>query len=421
MLRVLFAALLLLSFVITSTAVSGVRAEAGRPIVLGAIYPIHLGTPPREEYDGLRTAVMLVNVSGGVRGRQVRLDLAVPWRREDAPGAVSRLVHRHVTAIVGSSESLIALPASEAAQAAGEIYWESGAVATMLTVPGHPDVFRTVTTAQTLGRGAADFAARIVAPRLHLAPHRVRVAVVSVRDVYGSSVAAAQIAETHRLGMDLVRSMSYYYRPGMSFRNIVRALKAARPDVVLVAAYLDDAISFRRETLRQHLRVGAMIGTSSSFCMPAFGRILGRDAVGLFASDKPDIHINPRALSPAANRLRLRANALYRKHFGADMTGPAVAGFVAGWVLLHSVLPHVPSLSPAAIRQAALAVDLPYGSEINGAGVRYAGPGQPDEGQNLRATSVVWQWQRPGQAEVVYPPAYATSTPHWIPLPATRG
>ncbi len=392
-------------------------AHSSTPITLGAIYPLHLGSPPREEYDGLRTAVEMVNAAGGVNGRQVRLDLTVPARREDAPAAVTTLVRDHVSAIVGSSESLIALPASDAAQAAGMIYWESGAVATMLTVPGHPDIFRTVTTGQTLGRSAADFAARTIAPRLHIPLRRLRVAIVAVRDVYGLSVSAAQAAETRRLGMRLVSYQEYSYRPGMSFTGIVHTLADAHPNVVLVAAYLQDAIAFRRETLRQHLRVGAMIGTSSSFCMPEFGQTLGKDAVGLFASDKPDMNINPRALSPAANRLRLKANAIYRRAYGADMTSPAVAGFVAGWVLLHNVLPHAPSLTAAAIRRAALSVNLPFGSEINGAGVRFAAPGQPDEGQNLRATSVVWQWQRPGHAAVVYPAAYATGTPRWIPLP----
>jgi branched-chain amino acid transport system substrate-binding protein len=99
------------------------------------------------------------------------------------------------------------------------------------------------------------------------------------------------------------------------------------------------------------------------------------------------------------------------------MSAPAVAGFVAGWVLFHDVLPHARSLSPADIRAAALAVNLPYGTEINGAGVRFAGPSAPDAGQNLRAISVIWQWQRPGHARVVYPPAYATAAPLWVPLP----
>ena len=102
------------------------------------------------------------------------------------------------------------------------------------------------------------------------------------------------------------------------------------------------------------------------------------------------------------------------------MTAPAVAGFVAGWILFHDVLPHARSLSPADIRDAALKVNIPYGSEINGAGVRFAPPGAPDEGQNLRAISVIWQWQRPGHEVVVYPKNYATAQPRWIPLPGWK-
>lgn len=419
-------ALLLLSVstIFAGRGGSGAAAKGPpSPIVLGALYPLSLpgGTAPREEYDGLRTAVAMTNAAGGIRGRRVVLDTVDVRSREDAPSDVFQLAGKHVTAIVGASESLMAVPASEAAQSAGVIYWESGAVATMLTERGHPDVFRTVTTAQTLGRASASYAAHVLAPRLHISQHRLRVAVVSVRDVYGRSVADAQIAETRRLGMNLVRINSYYARnpeTPSAFRGLVTSLEQARPDVVLVAAYLQDAIAFRRETLAQHLHVGAMIGTSSSFCMPQFGHILGRDAIGLFASDKPDIHISPRALLPSARRLSAAANALYRRTFGADMTGPAVAGFVSGWILLHNVLPAAHSLSPANIRRAALAVDVPYGSEVNGAGVKFAGPNQPDAGQNLRATSVVWQWQRPGHAAVVYPPAYATARPRYLPLPS---
>jgi branched-chain amino acid transport system substrate-binding protein len=89
-------------------------------------------------------------------------------------------------------------------------------------------------------------------------------------------------------------------------------------------------------------------------------------------------------------------------------------------VLFHDVLPHAGSLTTAAIRRAALAVNLPYGSEINGAGIRFAQPGAPDEGQNLRAISVIWQWQKPGKAWVVYPKSYADSKPIFVPLPGWK-
>ena len=62
---------------------------------------------------------------------------------------------------------------------------------------------------------------------------------------------------------------------------------------------LEDGAALRREQVRQHLPLLASIGTSSSYCMPEFGALLGRDAVGLFASDKFDTHgINPSKPAP---------------------------------------------------------------------------------------------------------------------------
>ena len=391
----------------------------GKPaLTIGAVYPLTTGGPPaQQEYHGFETAVHLVNARGGVRGRQVRVILRSVVSGDQAPAAVFVLAKQHVSVIVGSESSLVGIPASEAAQAAHVVYLEGGAVATKMTIRGQPDVFRTVVTGQTLGRSAADFAARVIAPRVHLSPRRLRIAVVYIDDVYGSSVAEAQIAETRHLGMNLV-GVFRYQMPGANFRQLVTNLKRSRPDVVLVAAYIPDAKEFRIETLRQHLRVDAMIGTSSSFCMPAFGKTLGWKAVGLFAADKPDASINPRALDPAARQLRQTATGLYDKSFGGSMTGPAVAGFVAGWVLLRQVLPFAKTYSTTSIRRAFVSVNLPRGSEINGSGIYFARPSAGDAGQNLRATSVVWQWQSPGKATIVYPAGFARGVPRFIPLPA---
>jgi branched-chain amino acid transport system substrate-binding protein len=229
-------------------------------------------------------------------------------------------------------------------------------------------------------------------------------------------VAKAQIAETRHLGMHLVGVFPYFY-PGVNFHKLVAKLKATRPNVILVASYVPDAIAFRRQTISQKVKVDAMIGTSSSFCMLNFARPLGWEAVGLFAADKPDWTVSARALDPAARRLRSIANGLYKKRYRADMNGPAIAGFVGGWVLLHDVLPHATSLTSASIRHAFLALNLPYGSQINGAGVLFAGPKQPDAGQNTRAVSVIWQWQRPDHAKIVAPPLFADGHVRLVPLP----
>jgi len=75
---------------------------------------------------------------------------------------------------------------------------------------------------------------------------------------------------------------------------------------------------------------------------------------------------------------------------------------------VHDVLPKVGgAVSAESIRSAALGVDVPVGDSINGGGVKFAGPGALDEGQNTRAAAVVGQWRAVGVMKVVYPAAYA--------------
>ncbi|GAC1626133.1 MAG: hypothetical protein NVS4B2_05190 [Chloroflexota bacterium] len=413
----------LLVAMLTVTAASngaGLAAPArSGTIQIGALYPL-TGSQAgggAEEYHGMQIAARLVNRAGGVRGQQLAFITANAPSADAAPGAVDRLKQQGARVIVGSYGSTISLPASAEAQRQNLIYWESGAVATMVTERGYPNVFRTVTTGNSLGRAAARYVALVAAPRLGRAPSRLRTAVVYARDVYGSSVGRAMVAEAHILHFDLQDTSVIPYDPyHLHIRALVSRLKSVRPDVVMVVGYVQDAVAFRRETLRQHVRPAVMIGTSSAFCMHAFGNALGRGALGLFASDKPDTTFSPRALLPATRPLLARATSLYRTTYHADMTAPAVAGFVAGWILFHDVLSRSGSLRPADVRAAALRLNLPYGSEINGAGVKFAGPGAPDAGQNLRAISVIWQWQRPGHEVIVYPKNYATAAPIQIPL-----
>jgi hypothetical protein len=141
--------------------------------------------------------------------------------------------------------------------------------------------------------------------------------------------------------------------------------------------------------------------------MPEFGRRLGSDAVGVYAADKPDADVSAAALSPSARALLVKAKAAYGS---ASMDIPAVAGFVGGWTLFHDVLQKMSEpVTSESIRAAALQVDVLVGDSINGGGVKFAGSGALDEGQNTRAAAVVGQWKSVGVMRVVYPPAYAES------------
>ena len=192
-------------------------------------------------------------------------------------------------------------------------------------------------------------------------------------------------------------------------RALVRRIAAARPDVLFVSAYLDDAIALRRELVRQDVPLLANIGTSSSYCMPEFGETLGADAVGVYASDKPSASsIDPSGLRPQGAALLARAGAAYRERWGTDMSPAALAGFSASWALLAEVLPDASSFAPVDVAAAANETRMATGTLPNGSGLRFGEPGTAQAGDNMAAASVIWEWVRPGEAAVIWPLAFAT-------------
>ena len=274
-LRYLLAGLAAVGVAAGSSIGSAAPAHGPAPIRIGAMYPLSgsQASGGREEYHGLLTAARLVNAAGGIHGRPVTFVTANAPSADAAPTAVDSLKRQGVSIVAGSYGSTISVPASVEAQRQNLIFWESGAVATMITEHGYPNVFRTVTTGNSLGRAAARYAAGVIAPRLHLAPAKLRTVVVYVRDVYGSSVGTAMADEARTQGFD-VRAILKYEPYHSNLRALVGRMKTMRPDVVLVAGYVQDAITFRREVLRQGIHPAAMVGTSSAFCMHAFGDTL---------------------------------------------------------------------------------------------------------------------------------------------------
>jgi branched-chain amino acid transport system substrate-binding protein len=387
-------------------------AQAGpRPFTVGAIYPLggSLGPGGLDEHRGVLLAADLVNTDGGVDGRRVEVRSIDVEGPDAAPAAIQQLHEAGIDVVLGSYGSTISAPASLATSSRDMLFWETGAVGTLpMGADSGRLTFRVPPTGGTLGRNAISFTADRLAPSLGRDPGGLRYAVSFVDDVYGRSVAEGATAELAARGLHLVGSVGYDL-PSFDAGRVAARIARLRPDVLFVSAYLDDAVAMRRALVRRHVPLVASIGTSSSYCMPAFGATLGTDAVGLFASDKPSANaIDPAGLTPEAAALLTRAGDAYRDAYDREMSPPALAGFSAAWALLHDVLPSASSLTPEAIADAALAQDLPRGSLPNGSGLRFGPPGGPGAGDNLAAASVIWEWVHPGHAEVVWPPEFAT-------------
>src|SRR5919109_1139882 len=162
--------------VVVLIALATALSQSKASIRLGALYPLtgplaHYGN---EELRGVKIAIQLVNTRGGIDGHVVTLDVA------DAPDVAAgwkqayRLAKKGVPAILGTYSSTIALAGSEAAHRNKVIWWETGAVADLVTSRGYPEVFRLGPSGATLSAQAAGFATQVLAPRFKIAARALR-------------------------------------------------------------------------------------------------------------------------------------------------------------------------------------------------------------------------------------------------------
>jgi branched-chain amino acid transport system substrate-binding protein len=404
-------AFVILLAVAATAALAPACTSQADPVRVGAIYPLSGpdGGPGTDEHNGVLLAADLVNDDGGVQGRPVEIDSLDVAGPDGAPGAVEALSQQGVSLVLGSYGSPISEVVARETATRGMLFWETGAVGMLpFSAERGTLTFRVPPTGGTLGRAAISFVAGELASKLHRDPRSLTFAISYVDDVYGRTVADGAAAALRARGLRLVERFGYDFRT-LDADALADRIAAAKPEVLFVSGYIKDAIALRRALVTHHVPLLASIGTSSSYCMPAFGRTLGKDAVGLFASDKPDAWVmEGSGLSGEADALLYRADEAYRDLYGKGMSAAALTGFSSAWALLLHVLPDAAELSPSGVATAARAADLPMGSLPNGSGLKFGAPGTPGAGDNLRAMSVIWEWVAPGKEVVVWPPEYAS-------------
>ena len=437
----------LLAAMILAAGCSGLQGQGAAPIRIGAVFPLsgNAAALAGPELAGVRIAVELVNTDGGVGGHPIALEVRDLESRADSDTVMADLKRSGIEVVIGAYASDLSIAASAAADKAGLVYWESGAVADRLTGRGLPSVFRVGASGTNLGSNSASFAANELAGRLGKSVGQLRVALAVADDDYANSVADAAAATAARDGLPIVTRATYNLS-APDWPRVMAQLAAARPDAIILASHIPDGVAFRKAMLAAGLKVGALIGSTMAECDPDFAGDLGADAIGIFASDRPTAGFRPEALDAAARTAYDRfaakwaAVASIMSQSAASpssapeypLSGPAeaptaaaneeaLAGFSAGWALFRDVLPGATGPgagAPTAATVAAVArtVDLPQGSLPNGAGLHFSSSA-PTLGQNERAAAVIWQWQAVNTYAFVWPPSYATGQIGFVPLP----
>jgi branched-chain amino acid transport system substrate-binding protein len=396
---------------------SAPSGNAAATIKVGALFPLTGTQAPlaKQEYAGVQIARDLANADGGVDGAPISLITKDLTSEADATSRVVDLKAQGVQSILGAYSSSLSMPVSAAAQSRGLLYWEAGAVADQLTGRGFPLVFRIGATGGNLGTMSSHFAATVLAPRLNKSAWGLRMAIVHNLDGYPTSVAAAAAQQAGRDGIQVVANIAYdAHAP--DWTAVLKQVRAGQPNVLVLASYIADGVDFRHAMLKDGLHVDAFIGSTMAQCVPDFGAMLGADAIGVFASDRPPQGFNPEALNDTGRAIYSRFASAYRREFGSDPTEESLAGFSAAWTLFHYVMSRSRDLGASSMAAAARGLDLPAGTLANGAGVQFASSADA-MGQNTRAASVIWQWQGVRHSVTVYPPVFATGSPGFIPLP----
>ena len=398
---------------------SGCSSSRAGPVArIGLLYPTAgpQGAQGRAEQRGVELAAEWANDHGGVGGRRLRLVAAPADRAEAVPPAMESLRRKGVSVVVGSHGSAVSATAARMATDRGMLLWETGAVGqTDGDVAGASHFIRMAPMGANLGRAAIDFVADQLAPKLG-ATRPLRYAVAYVDDPYGRAVGLGALDEIGGRAEPLAGTFPYA-ATGTDFAALAGRIAASSPDVLFVSAYLEDGVALRRALVAARVPLLASVGTSSSYCLPAFGERLGPDAVGLFASDKPDAaDVRADLLSPEGRAALEWGRSRYQDRYGEPMDAPALSGFANALALFSHVLPAARRLDPAAVASAALSTKLPEGSLPNAGGLDIAGPGTPDAGANRRPANVIWEWVAPGQRAVVWPPAFANHPLLALPL-----
>ncbi len=407
------------------------------PIKVGLMYPTTgpQGVQGTEEKHGAELAAQWADSHGSINGHHLQIvtaDLGLP---ESVPAAMAGLAGAGVSVVVGTHGSTYSALAAAEATRRHMLIWETGAVGQVGwdPTPGTGNAYapeayqddgpvaagvsfiRMAPMGGDLGKNAVAFVATGLSSHLPR-PGPLRWAVAYVDDPYGRAVEAGAAAEVTATGQPLVATFPYS-AAGTDFAALAARIAAAKPEALYVAAYLDDGMAMRRALAAARVPLVVNLGTSSSYCMPAFGERLGATAVGVFASDKPDAAaVRPEALTPQARVALAWAAARYQSRYHQTMTSHALSGFSNAFALFVHVLPRAGRAGSDAVAAAAQAVKLPVGSLANGGGLDIAPPGTADAGNNRNAAGVIWEWVAPGEEAVVWPPAFATHPVVWTPI-----
>jgi branched-chain amino acid transport system substrate-binding protein len=293
--------------------------------------------------------------------------------------------------VFGTNSSAQALAASQVLEQNKVVFWEPASAADEITTRGYKYTFRTAPPGQQWAYTLADFAVDKLLPVLGKTKNNVKIAIKYDDGAFGSSIDKFLTARLQENGVHIVANEQYSQR-STDLSSLVLKIKDAGADIILSTDYPNDAILFARQSKELGLPTKAILGWAG-IAFPKFRQDIGEYADGMMSINLL-MDIDPDKLPPETRKLREEFRNRYKKAMGYDPPAFAAAGFDSAWALFKYVLPKAGKYDADAIREAAMAADVPEGALTMGWGLKFSdGKNSPHLGQNTRSRVGVTQWQ----------------------------
>jgi branched-chain amino acid transport system substrate-binding protein len=391
-------------------AVGGQTASAEDNVWrIGTIFPLSgpMSKNGIKNFDGVKIATEMINDAGGVLGKKIVLVSADAPDPQAAASEANRLItNENIRAIIGTQSSSLSMAATVVAEKNKVFYIEDEGVSGLITARGFKYLFRTTFSGRMMSNQMVDYTADVLAPKIGKQAKELRIAIIHEDGGFGTSSGKSLAARAKFLGLNVVSTQTYSSKTA-DLSGLVLKLRQIKPDIILAAQYINDAILFQRQA--RELRLKALVfGTTAGQGNPDFVKALGTAADGILAGGIP-AEISIKRLGAVQNKEAADFVKRYEAtHNGTYPNPTSFVGFAGAWVLYKFILPRAGSLQPDKLREAALSLDVKPGHGVLNWGIKFAGPGMKNAGQNLYASAGINQWQH-GKLKLVYPREVATA------------
>ena len=413
-----------LAAVFAFSAIGGATAtRAADPpeIVIGSILP--LTGASAQTGAGLRTAqqlamdlvnghvsypLPLVGKSGLPNLGHARIKLVFAdsqGKPDQARAAAEQLItQEHAVALIGCYTSSTTATASQVAERYGIPFLNPDSSAPGLTSRGLKWFFRATPHDGTFAENFYQFFAEL--KRTKNADVK-RVAIVGEDGLFGTGAGDAEDAIGKRRGYDIVTRVAYAATT-TEVNAEVQKVKAAQPDVVMMASYLPDALLFMRGFKEQNVPMKAIMAQDAGFIDPGFIAKVGADAEGIFTREVFSLDVKHR------NQAVPLIDQLFRARFnGKPLDGNTARDFM-GVMVIADAINRAKSTKPDAIRQALIDTNIPGNRTLMPWNrIHFDATGQNDGG-----AGIIQQVQN-GKYETVWPLDVAVKPAIW-PMPAWK-